>query len=235
MSVQLLLLAKAPLPGRVKTRLCPPATPEQAAAIAEAALADTIEVLSATPAVRRTIVLCGQWPVPAGWHTATQRGEGLAERLVHAYADTALPGTPSLLVGMDTPQLTVAALTVAALTVAARALQDGTDAVPGPTDDGGWWTLGLRAPTHAPAIGGVPMSTPDTHTRTLAALHSRSLSVALLTRLRDVDTAADAYAVAACHPDGRFAHAVRTHLPRQTGPAWRRRRYLWPGARLGNG
>jgi uncharacterized protein len=63
MNVQLLLFAKAPEAGRVKTRLCPPATPEQAAAIAEAAIADTVDVLSATPAVRRTVVLCGQWPV----------------------------------------------------------------------------------------------------------------------------------------------------------------------------
>jgi len=137
-SVQLLLFAKAPHPGRVKTRLCPPATPEQAAAIAEAALADTIDVLSATPAMRRTIVLSGQYPVPAGWHAVAQRGSGLAARLVHAYTETALTGIPSLLVGMDTPQLTTALLTTAA-----RTLGNGADAVLGPAEDGGWWTLGL--------------------------------------------------------------------------------------------
>jgi glycosyltransferase A (GT-A) superfamily protein (DUF2064 family) len=211
MNIQLLLLAKAPQPGRVKTRLCPPATPQQAAVIAAAALADTVDVLSATPAVRRTIVLCGQWSVPAGWHTAIQRGNGLAGRLVHAYADTAVPGTPSLLVGMDTPQLTTAQLTAAA-----RALLNGADAVLGATDDGGWWTLGLRDPTHAAVLHDVPMSTSDTHAHTLAALHRRGLSVMLLARLRDVDTAADAYAVAAGFPHGRFAGAVRTHLPPRT-------------------
>jgi rSAM/selenodomain-associated transferase 1 len=207
-TVQLLLLAKAPHPGRVKTRLCPPATPAQAAAIAEAALADTIDVLSAMPAVRHTIVLCGQWPVPAGWHTATQRGEGLAERLVHAYADTALPGVPSLLVGMDTPQLTTAQLTAAV-----RALLHGADAVLGPTDDGGWWTLGLREPAHAAVLHDVPMSTPDTHAHTLTALRSRGLNVTPLTRLRDVDTIDDAHAVAASFPHCRLADVVRTHLP----------------------
>jgi len=108
-NVQLLLFAKAPEPRQVKTRLCPPATGRQAATIAAAALADTIEILDTTPAVRRTIVLSGQYPAPAGWHTVTQRGTGLAERLVHAYADTALPDTATLLLGMDTPQLTTAA------------------------------------------------------------------------------------------------------------------------------
>jgi rSAM/selenodomain-associated transferase 1 len=212
-SVQLLLFAKAPQPGRVKTRLCPPATPEQAAAIAHAALADTIDVLSATPATRRTIVLSGQYPAPPGWHTVEQRGDGLAARLVHAYTDTTLTGTASLLVGMDTPQLTTALLATAA-----RALDDGTDAVLGPTQDGGWWTLGLRDPTHAIALHGVPMSTVDTYPHTLAALHSRGLSVTALPRLRDIDTAEDAYAVAADQPLRRFAHAVRTCLPQPAIP-----------------
>jgi glycosyltransferase A (GT-A) superfamily protein (DUF2064 family) len=137
----------------------------------------------------------------------------LAARLVHAYADTALPGTPSLLVGMDTPQLTTGLLAAAA-----RALQDDPDAVLGPTDDGGWWTLGLHDPTHAAALDNVPMSTSDTYTRTLAALYSRGLRVTLLTRLRDVDTAADAHVVAAGFPHGRFAHTVRTHLASSTTP-----------------
>ena len=208
MSVQLLLFAKAPQPGRVKTRLCPRATPEQAAAIAEAALADTIDVLSATPAVRRAIVLSGRYPVPAGWYAVAQRGRGLAARLVHAYTDTALTGIPSLLVGMDTPQLTTALLTAAA-----RVLGNGADAVLGPADDGGWWTLGLRDPTRAAVLREVPMSTSDTGAHTLAALRRQGLTVTLLPRLRDIDTAADAYTVAAHHPNGRFAHAVRTRLP----------------------
>jgi glycosyltransferase A (GT-A) superfamily protein (DUF2064 family) len=132
---------------------------------------------------------------------------------VDAYAGTALPGIPSLLVGMDTPQLTTALLTAAA-----RALLNGADAVLGPTDDGGWWTLGLRDPAHAEMLKDVPMSTSDTHACTLATLHGNGLSVTLLTRLRDVDTAADAYAVAAGFPHGRFAGAVRTHLPHPAIP-----------------
>jgi glycosyltransferase A (GT-A) superfamily protein (DUF2064 family) len=214
MNVQLLLFAKAPQPGRVKTRLCPPATPEQAAAIAEAAIADTVDVLSATPAVRRTVVLCGQWPVPAGWHTATQRGDGLAERLVHAYADTALPGIPSLLVGMDTPQLTTDLLTTAARAL----LNDRADAMLGPTDDGGWWTPGTARPyprrgtSHRPNVHtGHPRRYPERAARPGAKRHTAA-------QVRDVDTAADAYAVAARFPHGRFARAVRTHLPSPAAP-----------------
>jgi hypothetical protein len=76
-NVQLLLIAKAPVPGWVKTRLCPPCTPPQAAAIADAALRDTIDVLSAAPAARRTAVLSGQYRLPAGWRVVAQRGRGL--------------------------------------------------------------------------------------------------------------------------------------------------------------
>src|SRR5438067_12260859 len=108
MSVQLLLMAKAPVAGRVKTRLCPPATPVQAARVAAAALADTITVLAATPATRRTIVLYGRYRQPPGWYTVRQYGTGLAHRLTNAFLDVALPRTASVLVGMDTPQLTPA-------------------------------------------------------------------------------------------------------------------------------
>ncbi|MET7395158.1 DUF2064 domain-containing protein [Dactylosporangium sp. NPDC005572] len=208
MNIQLLLFAKAPVPGRVKTRLCPPATDRQAAAIAAAALADTIDVLDASPAIRHTIVLSGQYPAPAGWHTVAQRGTGLAQRLVHAYADTALPDTAALLLGMDTPQLTPALLATAV-----QALHDGADAVLGPAYDGGWWTLGLHDPAHAAVLRGVPMSTADTGRHTLAALAGRGLTVTMLPALRDVDTAGDARTVATQCPDGRFAAAVRANLP----------------------
>jgi rSAM/selenodomain-associated transferase 1 len=213
-NVQLLLFAKAPVAGRVKTRLSPPATAAQAAAIAAAALADTIDVLAETPATRRTIVLCGRYRPPADWHTVAQRGTGLADRLVHAYADTALPGTATLLVGMDTPQLTAALLHDAV-----QALRDGADAVLGPAHDGGWWTLGLPQPAHACVLREVPMSTPRTGEHTLVALRRYGLRVALLPTLRDVDDVDDAYAVAAQCPDGRFAEAVRTNLPRRLGEA----------------
>jgi rSAM/selenodomain-associated transferase 1 len=202
-TAHLVVLAKAPRPGRVKTRLCPPCTPEGAARIAAAALADTVAAVTAAPAVRRTLVVDGAYPVPPGWSARPQRGDGLGERLANAFADTALPGVPTLLIGMDTPQVTAAGLAAAA-----AALADA-DAVLGPAADGGWWALGLRDPAHAAVLPGVPMSTAETGARTRAALLARGLRIAALPELRDVDTAADAWAVAGqCAAGSRFAAAV---------------------------
>jgi glycosyltransferase A (GT-A) superfamily protein (DUF2064 family) len=196
---QLLLIAKAPVPGRVKTRLCPPCTPEQAAAVAAAALADTLDALSAAPAVRRTLVVHGAYPAPPGWHVVAQRGEGLGERLANAFADTAQPGTTTLLVGMDTPQLSLMDVP------RGNAL--------GLAEDGGWWALQLENPADANVLRTVPMSTAGTGALTLAGLQQRGLSMESLPVLRDVDTAEDAHAVAALCPGSRFAHAVHTLVP----------------------
>jgi uncharacterized protein len=206
-TASLLVLAKAPVPGRVKTRLCPPCTPAQAAAVAAAALADTLAAVHATPAVQRTLVLDGEYPAPAGWAVARQRGDGLGARLAHAFADTARPGTPALLVGMDTPQVTPRHLTriLAAL--------DHADAVIGPATDGGWWTLALRDPHAAAALHDVEMSTSDTCRQTVAALVCLGLRVAVDATLTDVDTATDACLVADLVPGSRFARAVRDRVP----------------------
>ncbi len=207
MKTQLLVIAKAPVPGLVKTRLCPPCTHHQAADIAAAALNDTLAAGTEAEFDRRTIVLCGRYVVPPGWHRVPQRGDGLAQRLTNGFADTAQPGTASVLVGMDTPQVTAQLL--AGVTAG---LEDG-DAVLGPAVDGGWWTLALRDPAHAEALRAVPMSTSDTGAATFEALRSRGLRVRLTVPLRDVDTAQDAWAVADACPDGAFAAAVRRHIP----------------------
>jgi len=206
-NIQVLVLAKAPVPGLVKTRLCPPCTPAQAAAVAAAALLDTADAVSATDAADRTLVLSGRYPIRPGWRVVAQRGRGLGERIAHGYADAALPGVPAVLVGMDTPQLTPAHLSRVA------AALDHADAVVGPAPDGGWWVLGLRDPVDATVLRDVPMSTPDTGRHTVAALRARGLTVAYAELLRDVDTADDAWAVAAEAPGGRFAAAVRRHVP----------------------
>jgi glycosyltransferase A (GT-A) superfamily protein (DUF2064 family) len=208
--LQILVIAKKPVPGRVKTRLCPPCTTEQAARIAGAALADTLDIVTATPAACRTLVIEGDYRPPAGWRSVVQHGEGLGERIVRGYVDTALPRVGTFLVGMDTPQLTRDLIVHARDLLGAR----GVDGVLGLAEDGGWWGLGLRDPTHARVLDGVPMSTHRTGAYTLAALQNRGLTVAPLPVLRDVDTVADAWAVAAqCGPTSRFATAVRAHAP----------------------
>ncbi|MFF8883435.1 TIGR04282 family arsenosugar biosynthesis glycosyltransferase [Streptomyces flaveolus] len=194
MATTLLVIAKEPRPGRVKTRLTPPFTPAQAAALAEAALADTLRAVAATPARRRVLVLDGvpgPW-LPPGFDVVPQCAGGLDERLADAFAGCA---GPALLVGMDTPQVTPELLTVDF---------SGCDAYFGPAEDGGFWALGLARPDPG-LLRGVPMSTPVTGAVQRERLVSAGLRVRDLPPLRDVDTAADARAVAALAPHGRFA------------------------------
>lgn len=213
--VTTVVLAKAPVPGRVKTRLCPPATPELAAAIASAALLDTLDA-AAGVAGDTVVALTGDRAAAVGaadlaaaldgLAVVAQRGEGLAARIAAAHADAAAlhPGRPTLQVGMDTPQATAELLSHCA----DRLAEPGVDAVLGPATDGGWWVLGLRDPLAAAALHGVPMSTAETGDRTLDALRAAGLRVALTEPLTDVDTGAEAVAVAAQVPGSRFARAV---------------------------
>lgn len=195
----LLVIAKEPLPGRVKTRLTPPYTHEEAAELAAASLADTLDAVLAAPARRRVLVLAGQpgpW-VPSGIEVVPQCGGGLDERLAAAFADCA---GPALLVGMDTPQVTPGLLAPA---LGPDAWQD-CDAWFGPAVDGGFWALGLAEPDPR-LLRGVPMSRPDTGALQRARLTGAGLRVRDLPRLRDVDTADDAGKVAEAAPGSRFA------------------------------
>jgi uncharacterized protein len=202
-TADLIVIAKEPIPGRVKTRLTPPYTAEQAAALAEASLRDTIDTIARARAGARTLALQGRpnsW-LPPGFNVIPQRGDGLDERLAYAF-DDAYAGRPLVLIGMDTPQVTTSLLERAGAALRNR------DAVIGPSTDGGFWLLGLARPD-ARLLRGVPMSRSDTGRSQLARLHAAGLKVALLPTLTDVDTAADAAEVAALAPHGRFATAVR--------------------------
>jgi rSAM/selenodomain-associated transferase 1 len=198
----LLVMTKAPAPGRSKTRLTPPCTPEQAAGLARAALEDTLaSVAAARLPGRRIVVLEGQpaaW-LPPGFEVIAQRGSGLAERLAAAFEDA---GGPALLMGMDTPQVTPELLDAGL-----AALTDGADAVFAEAPDGGYWAIGLKR-ADPRVFDGIPMSAADTGARQRSRLASLSLRVEVLPALRDVDTIEDARAVAAGAPAGRFAAAL---------------------------
>lgn len=207
-----LVVAKAPVPGLAKTRLTPPATPEQAAMVAAASLLDTLDAVLAVPKVRRVAAMTGDLEAAANaselrqvlrwFDVIPQRGNNFAERLVNAHADVA--SLPVVQIGMDTPQVTPGLLTDAIL---------GTltgDAVLGLAEDGGWWALGLSDPLHARALLDVPMSQSDTGRRTLDALHDRDLHVSPLPILSDVDTMDDAVRVANLVPGSRFAAQIST-------------------------
>jgi rSAM/selenodomain-associated transferase 1 len=197
----LLVIAKEPVPGRVKTRLSPPCTPAQAASLARAALEDTLTAaLAVQRDARRVLVLDGEpgaW-IPDGFEVIPQRGDGLAERLAAAFDDA---GAPAFLVGMDTPQVTPELLETGLDAVLAD------DAVFGAALDGGYWGIGLRE-ADARAFDGVPMSEDNTGAVQRARLAILGLDTAILPPLRDIDTIADARAVAREAPDGRFAAAL---------------------------
>lgn len=208
-----LVMAKAPVAGRVKTRLCPPLLPEQAADLAAAALLDTLAAANGFPTV---VALHGSIAAAQrrralgtallGCTVLPQRGSSFGDRLAAAHVDAAAGGYgPVLQVGMDTPQLTPSLLRDAL-----DALADpSVDAVLGPATDGGWWALGLRSAADARVLRDVPMSRSDTGALTRAALVSLGLRVAMLPALTDVDTAADAEQVARSAPATCFADAWR--------------------------
>lgn len=196
-----LVTAKAPVPGKVKTRLTPPLTPDQAAKLAAASLVDTIMAASlAVDQHRERVVLSMAgalespvWPTlvddAAGCTVIDQVRGGFGERLrdAHERAAALFPGLPVVQVGMDTPQLTPALLQSAA-----ELMLGGADAVLGPASDGGWWLLGSRSPDVASVLPDVPMSSVDTGRRTHQALVERGLTVAELAQLADFDTYLDA-------------------------------------------
>ena len=193
---QVVVLAKAPVAGRSKTRLCPPLTPEEAAGVARAALLDTLDVVAALPVRRRVLVLDGsaEGLQDKGFDVLSQRGNGLDERLAGAFADAfATCAVPTLLIGMDTPQVSPVLLHGALV----RLL--GAPAVLGHAADGGWWALGLHAPDPDVFLG-VPMSADDTGAHQERRLRALGLAPALLPTLRDIDRIDDLAAVAAGMP-----------------------------------
>jgi rSAM/selenodomain-associated transferase 1 len=206
MAPSLIVIAKTPVPGRVKTRLTPPCTPGQAARLAAAAIADTFAAaLGARRAGCRVVALDGEpgpW-IPEGFEVIPQRGDGLADRLAAAFADA---GGPALLIGMDTPQVTPELLDTGL-----AALEDA-DAVFGAALDGGYWGIGLREPDAA-VFAGVPMSEAGTGAVQRARLAALGLGTAFLPPLRDVDTIADARTVAAEAPEGAFARTLAAIAP----------------------
>jgi glycosyltransferase A (GT-A) superfamily protein (DUF2064 family) len=197
----LLVLAKQPMPGRVKTRLVPPLTHRQAADLARAALEDTLRVASSVPARRWLLALDGtpDRGLPTGWCCVAQHSGGLDRRLAGAFEHAR---GPAILIGMDTPHLQCRQL--------AEFDPARYDACLGPAVDGGYWAIGFADPrVAAVVVPGVPMSTARTGREQLRRLRACGLRVQLLDTLDDIDTFDTAQQVAADYPHGAFARAVR--------------------------
>lgn len=192
--MHLTVIAKAPVAGRVKTRLCPPCTPGQAADIAQAALADTLDAIAAVvdgTGIRPVLLIEGEPPIftPSHFAVIPQRGDGLEQRLRHGFSELG----PGIIVGMDTPGA------VAGLAAAFRQLERGVDVL-GLAIDGGYWAIGLTYGDDdflAAAFDHVPMSTSHTGVYQLRRLHQLGRSVHMLASTRDLDTVEDLLAAAA--------------------------------------
>lgn len=200
--VNLLVLAKEPRPGRVKTRLCPPCSPHDAAELAAASLADTLAAARECGADDVVVALDGrpgEW-LPDGVAVVPQGSGGLDQRLACAWSQ--MTG-PTVQIGMDTPQLTAAALADALDTLT----RPGVDATFGPAVDGGWWAVGLQQPDRRAFLGIAP-SRPDTGRHQRDRLRQMGLRVTDLPWVRDVDDIGDARAVAAAAPGTAFARAL---------------------------
>lgn len=189
----LILMGKAPLPGTVKTRLCPPLSPAEAADLFSRMLADTAREMERVRAAARYLAF---WPPGAlgsfraaafaAFRPMAQRGAALGERIANAASDAFRRGHRRVVVvGSDCP-----ALSAARVRAAFRELRDGAFAVIGPSGDGGFYLIGFSAP--APELfRGVPWSGPRVLSQVVANLRSAGRTFSMLAAESDVDTPED--------------------------------------------
>lgn len=185
----IVVAAKAPVPGAVKTRMLPALTPRQAADLAAAMLADV------TTAARRTGArvwwsYAGDRAVldalrPDDVRMLAQVGDGLGQRLAHAHTTVHGGGSGRVvLVGADCPTVDTDVLRHAVTAL------DTADVVLGPALDGGYTLLGTRV--RAPSLfTAVPMSTADTGAATLREARRLGLVAEVVAARPDLDTVDD--------------------------------------------
>jgi rSAM/selenodomain-associated transferase 1 len=188
----LIVVAKHPAPGAVKTRLCPQLSAEMAAALYTCFLGDVLDTMRQVPHVHCRVAYL---PEDAGSYfvdlapdmeAVPQRGADLGERLDHLLAD-ALAGGARQAVVMSSDSPTLPARFIAQ---AFAELDAGADVVLGPCDDGGYYLIGLKHPQPR-LLRDVQMSTPTVLRDTLALVDEMQLRAALLPLWYDVDTVAD--------------------------------------------
>ena len=187
------IVAKAPEPGLVKTRLCPPLSAGAAAELSRAFVLDTIEQVRSLPAVARAVAYAPDGgrrffeDAAPDFSLLPQRGADLGQRMMACLDSLLGDGHPGvLLIGSDMPTLPASVLRRAVDSIAgARA-----DVVLGPSEDGGYYLIGLRA-RRPELFEDMPWSTSAVLGETLRRARALGLSVELLPTWFDVDTPAD--------------------------------------------
>lgn len=191
--VPVLVFAKAPDPGAVKTRLVP-ALGEGGAAVLAARFARRTLDTATRAAVGPVVLLCAPDPAHPFFEVCRRRhgvtlepqGEGdLGERMHRAFAATLATSAGAILVGTDTPDLHADDLAEAA-----RALRDGVDVVLGPAEDGGYWLIGLSTPVPA-LFEAMPWSTDAVLRATRSRIAALGLRLHELAIRADIDRPAD--------------------------------------------
>lgn len=204
MSTALIIFAKAPIPGDVKTRLCPPLDEEEAASLHGSLVLDAIERTKGLQGV--TLYVAGApdlehpfFKVMEGRYGARlllQRGPDLGSRMRQAMQDAFDQGAKDvILTGTDLPTLPRAHL------VEALKLIKGHAVVLGPTTDGGYYLIGLRKMMPG-LFQGIAWSTTSVFAETKKKVEAAGLSLGLLPECRDLDTLDDLKAfIALCGKD----------------------------------
>jgi uncharacterized protein len=190
----LVIFAKAPIEGQVKTRLCPPLTLTQAAGLARCFLIDTVERACALPEVQVYIAFtpADSEPVfrallPSSVKYLAQRGSSLGERELNIFLDLEQSGTSRIvLIGSDIPTLPASHLQEAFTKLG----DTRCDAVFGPSRDGGYYLVGMRQ-AHRALFEIIAWSTPTVMEETLAQARRYNLNVTLVPQWYDVDEEKD--------------------------------------------
>jgi rSAM/selenodomain-associated transferase 1 len=192
MDTALIVVAKEPVPGLTKTRLCPPFSPGQAADFYRCLMLDTLalagrlhmadHVLAFTPAGARPLF---EDLAPDGFALVPQRGADLGERLANALAHHFELGYRRVVImNSDGPTLPLAYLEEAFASL------DRADVTIGPGHDGGYYLIGMKA-LHASLFQGIAWSTESVVPQTMELCHSLGLVVHELPVWYDVDVEAD--------------------------------------------
>ncbi len=203
------IFAKEPLPGRVKTRLCPPLSAQESAALYRVSLEETVALAAGGP---WTPVLFyegrkeffadafGQLPL------CRQQGRDLGERMEHALTALLRDFDRAVLIGSDTPDLPTRLLRDA------FAALESHDLVLGPASDGGYVLIGERI-HHPPLFRDIPWSTPQVLKLTRERAREEGLALAETALWDDVDDFASLLRLLERSPESRTARFVREHIP----------------------
>ncbi len=188
-AVAVCIVVKAPVPGQVKTRLCPPLSPAEAASLQSALLLDTYRAVAGLEGAQAQLIYTGdrtRFPEKIRSLPAyIQRGGDLGARIEQAMRIGLAQSDRAIVIGADLP-----ALTSEQLRAAVYAL-DNSDVVLGPSPDGGFYLIAMRSSPPPGLLSGLVWSAPETYRVCAARLVQREYRLAEISSCSDVDTIED--------------------------------------------